>query len=263
MQSDAVNVQTTNGARSGLITRDTIEEISTKGRDFAGLLKLLPGVVDTRNREAPGWESMNNLTINGRASFNFSYDGVTNKDTGQNAGNFAAPALDSIAEVRVQASNFQAEYGRSSGATMTVVTRSGSRDFRGSAAFYKRDDSLNGNEYSRRILCADAASTVQSAALQVRQLGVDPRRTRAYSEDLVQSKPRQAVLLLVAGSARTHRPGTLNQRRVPTALERQGDFSQTFDNLGRPVFIRDPLLAGNCAATTGGPACFAGNRIPS
>ena len=133
-------MQTTNGARTGLITRDTIEEISTKGRDFAGLLKLLPGVVDTRNREAPGWESMNNLTINGRASFNFSYDGVTNKDTGQNAGNFAAPALDSIAEVRVQASNFQAEYGRSSGATVTVVTRSGSKDFRGSAAFYKRDD---------------------------------------------------------------------------------------------------------------------------
>ena len=134
VQSETVNVQTTNGARTGLITRDTIEEISTKGRDFAGLLKLLPGVVDTRNREAPGWESMNNLTINGRASFNFSYDGVTNKDTGQNAGNFAAPALDSIAEVRVQASNFQAEYGRSSGATVTVVTRSGSRDFRGSGA---------------------------------------------------------------------------------------------------------------------------------
>ena len=55
--------------------------------------------------------------------------------------------------MRVQTSNFQAEYGRSSGATITVVTRSGSKDFRGSAAFYKRDDALNGNEYSRRILC--------------------------------------------------------------------------------------------------------------
>ena len=148
VQADGGQVQTTNGARAGLITRETMDDIATKGRDFAGLLKLLPGVVDTRNREAPGWESMNNLTINGRASFNFSYDGVTNKDTGQNAGNFAAPALDSIAEVRVQASNFQAEYGRSSGATITVVTRSGSRDFHGSAAFYKRDDALNGNEYN-------------------------------------------------------------------------------------------------------------------
>ena len=97
VQAEAVHVQTTSGARSGLITRDNIEDIALKGRDFAGLLKLLPGVIDTRNREAPGWESMNNLSINGRTSFNFSSDGVTNKDTGQNAGNFASPSLDSIA----------------------------------------------------------------------------------------------------------------------------------------------------------------------
>jgi hypothetical protein len=96
VQSEAVQVQTTSGARSGLITRDNIEDIALKGRDFAGMLKLLPGVIDTRNREAPGWENMNNLSINGRTSFNFSYDGVTNKDTGQNGANYAAPALDSI-----------------------------------------------------------------------------------------------------------------------------------------------------------------------
>src|SRR5205085_5108926 len=90
---------------------------------------------------------------NGRNSFNFSYDGVTNKDTGSNSGNYAAPALDSIAEVRVQTSNFQAEYGRSQGATITVVTRSGSKNFHGSAAYYKRDDALNSNEYQRRVNC--------------------------------------------------------------------------------------------------------------
>src|SRR6185436_753552 len=109
VQADAVQVQTTNGARSGLITRDNIEDIALKGRDFAGMLKLMPGVIDTANREAPGWQNMLGLSINGRASFNFSYDGVTNKDTGQNAANYAAPGLDSIAEIRVQASNFQAE----------------------------------------------------------------------------------------------------------------------------------------------------------
>ena len=110
-------------------------------------------MVDTSAREAPGWGSMQNLSINGRGSFNFSYDGVTNKDTGSNSGNYAAPALDSIAEVRVQASNFQAEYGRSSGATISVITRSGTKDFHGTAAFYKRDDDWNGNEFSRRQQC--------------------------------------------------------------------------------------------------------------
>ena len=63
-----------------------------KGRDFASYLKLLPGVIDTSAREAPGWGSMGGLSINGRSGgFNFSYDGVTNKDTGSNSGNYAAP----------------------------------------------------------------------------------------------------------------------------------------------------------------------------
>ena len=264
VQSEAVQVQSTSGARSAVITRDNMEDIALKGRDFAGMLKLLPGVIDTRNREAPGWENMNNLSINGRTSFNFSYDGVTNKDTGQNGGNFAAPALDSIAEIRVQTSNFQAEYGRSSGATISVVTRSGTRDFHGSAAFYKRDDSFNGNEYQRRILC-DQGQTANcappfyafdNAAWTLGGPVLLPKASFNRNRNKLFFFFSQDVL------GRTD-PGTLNQRRVPTALERRGDFSQTVDNQNRLIFIRDPLLAGNCAATTGGPACFANNVIPA
>src|SRR4029450_3732079 len=137
-----------------MITRENFEDISLKGRDFAGMLKLLPGVIDTSAREAPGWGSMGGLSINGRGGgFNFSYDGVTNKDTGSNSGNYAAPALDSIAEVRVQTSNFQAEYGRSSGATITVVTRAGTKNFHGSAAYYKRHASLTANDFLRKQPC--------------------------------------------------------------------------------------------------------------
>ncbi len=262
--SEAALVQTTNAARSGLVEREQIEDISMKGRDFAGYLKLLPGVIDTSAREAPGWGSMGGLSINGRSGgFNFSYDGVTNKDTGSNSGNYAAPALDSIAEVRVQTSNFQAEYGRSSGATITVVTRSGTKDFHGSAAYYKRDTSLNGNEFSRRQQCSlgvtaqcdpplyEFDNTAWTLGGPVLIPGTSFNRNRNklfffWSQDVL---------------ARTD-PGSLNQRRMPTALERRGDFSETFDSQGRLVFIRDPLLAGNCNAVTGGPACFPGNIIP-
>ena len=145
-----------------------MEDIALKGRDFAGLLKTLPGVIDTSARAAPGWGSMQNLSINGRGSFNFSYDGVTNKDTGSNSGNYAAPALDSIGEVRVQASNFQAEYGRSSGATIIVVTRSGTKDFHGSGAFYKRDERGTG-----------MSSRVGSNAGLDRQPSASPHYTRS------------------------------------------------------------------------------------
>ncbi len=207
-----------------MITRDNIEDIALKGRDFAGMLKLLPGVVDVSNREAPGWGSMGGLSINGRSGgFNFSYDGVTNKDTGSNSGNYAAPALDSIAEVRVQTSNFQAEYGRSSGATITVITRSGSKDFHGSAAYYKRDTGLNGNEFSRRQQCGlGVTAQCKPPLYKFDNDGVDARRPGAGAGHRLQQGAQQAVLLLLAGPAARTDPGGLNQRRMPTALERKG-----------------------------------------
>jgi hypothetical protein len=264
VQSETVRVQTTTGERSATITSAQIEDVGLRGRDFMGTLKVLPGVIDTSARDAPGWGSVGNMSINGQTSFNFSYDGVTNKDTGSNSGNYAAPALDSIAEVKVQASNFQAEYGRSSGATITVVTKSGSRNFRGSMAYYKRHESLNTNTWDRRRQC-DAGQTASCAKAPYRFdntawtlggpvliPGVDFNRNRDklfffFSQDLL---PRTD-------------PGTLQLSTMPTELERNGDFSQTFDSQGRLRFIRDPQHGGACNVNTGGPGCFPGNVIPA
>lgn len=265
VMSEAALVQTTTAARSAVIQRQQIEDIAVKGRDFASYLKLLPGVIDTSAREAPGWGSMGGLSINGRSGgFNFSYDGVTNKDTGSNSGNYAAPALDSIGEVRVQTSNFQAEYGRSSGATITVVTRAGTKDWRGSAAYYKRDDKLNGNEFSRRQQCGRG----QTAQCKAPLYEFDNTAWTLGGPVLIPgtrfNKGRDKLFFFWSQDllSRTD-PGTLNQRRMPTALERKGDFSQTFDSRGSLVHIRDPLRPGTCGTTSGGPACFPGNVIPS
>jgi hypothetical protein len=262
---DTQLVQTATSARSGLVTRDQIDAIALKGRDVLGMVSLMPGVVDTNPREAPSWNLLSGLSINGRGSFNLTYDGVNNKETESNFGNLASPALDSIAEVRVQTSNFQAEYGRSSGASITVITRSGSKDFRGSAAFYKRDAALNGNEFSRKHQCRQGDRDACQAPLYrfdnyawtlggpvlVPGTGFNAGRNRLFffwSQDLL---------------LRTD-PGVLTQRRMPSALERRGDFSQTFDTQGRLINIRDPLLSGNCStAGTRGPACFPGNVIPA
>ena len=47
------------------LVRQQMDDIALKGRDLAGYLKLLPGVIDTGNREAPGWQNMLGLSING------------------------------------------------------------------------------------------------------------------------------------------------------------------------------------------------------
>jgi hypothetical protein len=267
VQSETIKVQTLTGERSATITATQMEAIGLRGRDFMGSLKTLPGVIDTSARDAPGWGSVGNMTINGQNSFNFSYDGVTNKDTGSNSGNYAAPALDSIAEVKVQASNFQAEYGRSSGATITVVTKSGTRDFRGTAAYYKRNEKFNANTWDRRRQCAagQAASCAKApyrfdntawtigGPVLVPGTGFNHNRDKLFfffSQDLL---PRND-------------PGTLQLSTMPTALERAGDFSQTFNSAGQVRWIKDPILAAQglaCNVNTGGPGCFPDNKIPA
>jgi hypothetical protein len=257
-------VQTTTGARSARITRSNLDDIARRGRDALGLLKLMPGVIDTNTREAPSWNLLTGLSINGRSTgINLAYDGVTNRASEAVGGNFAAPSVDSIGEVRVQSANFQAEYGRSSGASINVITRSGSKDFRGSAAFYKRDAALNGNEYQRKQQCAQGDRLSCEAALYrfdnfawtlggpilVPSTAFNRQRNRLFffwSQELL---------------ARTD-PGTLNLRRMPTARERLGDFSETVDSAGKRIFIRDPKGQGPCSLTGGGEGCFAENIIP-
>src|ERR1035438_8248926 len=55
--------------------------------------------------------------------------------------------MDSIAEVRVLTSNYQAEYGRNAGGSITVITKSGTRDFHGSAFDFYRNETLNANDF--------------------------------------------------------------------------------------------------------------------
>src|SRR5262245_1144087 len=208
---------------------------------------------------------MRGLSINGRSGgFNFFYATITNKDMAPNSGNYAAPALDSIAEVLVQTSNFQAEYGRSSGATVTVVTRSGSKDFHGSAAYYKRDDAWNGNEFARRRACGLGVTAQCKPPDYTFDNGAWTLGGPVLLPGTSFNRGRNKLFFFFSQDilSRTD-PGNLNERRMPTQLERNGDFSQSTDNQGRLLFIRDPQLAGNCNVTTGGPACFPGNVIPA
>lgn len=188
--NEAPFVQTTTSARSGQITRDNIEDIALKARDVMALLVLLPGVVDTNPREAPSWTSSSGLSINGRsAGFNFSYDGITNKGTDGGA-LLAAPALDSIAEVRVQSSNFQAEY-------RPQFRRFNHDDH---AQRFQRLPRQRGLLQARRLAQRQRVHqegpvperpdrSVQTGALRVRQLCLDAGRSRARAGKHLQPRP--------------------------------------------------------------------------
>jgi hypothetical protein len=65
VQAETARLQTQSAERSGLISTEQTQNVPLKGRDYLGLLKILPGVVDTQNRNAPGWNNLSSVSVNG------------------------------------------------------------------------------------------------------------------------------------------------------------------------------------------------------
>lgn len=250
VQSEAARLQTESAERSGLITSRQMAELPLKGRSYMGTAKLLPGVIDSANRESPGWNDLVGININGTraGSINLTLDGVSSLDTGSLTGPYLAPSIDAVGEVKVLLSNYQAEYGRSSGATILTVIKSGTRDFHGSAYYFLRNEAFNANEWLNnksglprpRYRYNYPGYTLGGPVLLP---GTNFNRNRDklfffWSQEFL---PIQA-------------PSTTQTQTFPTALERNGDFSQSFDTNGSLIVIRDPF---------NGNTPFAGNRIPT
>ncbi len=248
--AEAVRIQTESAERSGLINSRQMMELPLKGRSYMGTAKLLPGVVDSANRESPGWNDLTGMNINGTraGSINLTLDGVTSLDTGSLTGPYLAPSIDAVAEVKVLLSNYQAEYGRSSGATINTVIKSGTREFHGSAYYFLRNEALNANEW-----------------LNNRQGLKRPRYRFNYPGYTLGgpvilpgtsfNKERNKLFFFWSQEFLPLKiPSSQYTMTMPTALERNGDFSQSFDQGGTLIRVNDPLNGG---------AQFPGNVIPS
>ena len=130
-----------------------MSNVTLRGRDMFGYLKLIPGVVDNSsgttnagNRDVTSPNAIRGITINGNTSaLNFTVDGITDMDTGSNSTLHYEPNVDSIQEMKVLTSNYQAEFGRNSGGTITVVTKNGTQQFHGSMVWNHRHEGFNAN----------------------------------------------------------------------------------------------------------------------
>ncbi|MDP2997840.1 MAG: carboxypeptidase regulatory-like domain-containing protein, partial [Bryobacterales bacterium] len=248
VEAQGASVQTVSAERSGTVTANQLSTLLLKGRDFMGLLKLLPGVVDTAARDAPGSSSLAGLNIQGGRgnTANLTLDGITNLDTGNGTGPYFQPSMDAIAEVKVLLSNYQAEYGRNSGATINVIMKSGSRDFHAGGYYYKRNEALNANNFFNN-------STSRPRDRYRYDLFGYTFGGPVYIPGKFNRNRDKLFFFFSQEIAPQKRPLTMGFRSTPTALERQGDYSQTLESDGgRLIVIRDP--------TTG--QAFPGNVIP-
>ena len=125
-------VETSRSALGTTITTSEIEELPIAGRNFATLAQLTPGVTSTAGA---GVSSSGQLTRN----TTYLIDGLSNDDDSV-AGQRGGFSVDAIKEFIVVANSSAAEYGQSSGAIVSVVTRSGTNNLNGRGFYYHRDD---------------------------------------------------------------------------------------------------------------------------
>src|SRR4051812_746240 len=131
-----------------------VQELPLNNRNFVQLATLAPGVSsDLTDEVGVGLASTVSLSINGarRNAVNWLVDGVSNVDVGSNITLLSTPTLESIAEFKIITNSYQAEWPRSGGGIVNVVTKSGSNRFSGSVYEFLRSDKLNANSYFRNL----------------------------------------------------------------------------------------------------------------
>ena len=140
----AANVETVNQTVGTSIVGETIQRAPLDGRDVLDLAKLLPGVTETNDDStAAGTYSI----AGGRSdSVTFLLDGALNNNLLDNSVVYN-PNPDTIAEFRILESNYSAEYGRNGGGVISVVTKSGTNNWHGSAFEFLRNDAFNANTF--------------------------------------------------------------------------------------------------------------------
>ncbi len=238
VQADAAMVETRSGTIKGVVDQQRIVELPLNGRNAANLVLLVPGTVDLMAGNSRGsgdaiqggtYPGGQAVASNGARSdgLNYLLDGGSNRDPYTNV-NDPFPNPDALQEFVVQTNNYGAEYGRASGAVVSVVTKSGTNEFHGGAFEFVRNEKFNArNFFSPK---ADILKRNQFGG----SLGGPVVRDKVFFFGTIQGTTLRAL------------PASLNSV-VPTAAQRAGDFSSISRQL------KDP--------ETGTP--FSNNQIPT
>ena len=257
-------VNTTSGEVARVIDRQQVQNLALNGRNYIQLLSLVPGVALLNDDQLELTTSLatGNQSINGNRgqTNNVTVDGGFNLQSGSNASQINNVGIDYIQEVKIQTSNFSAEYGRNSGAQVSLVTRSGGNSFHGSVFEFIRNDKLDARSFFAPI----------RPTLRFNNFGY------SIGGPIFKDK-----LFFFGGQEWKYirRLSNAQRRTVPTLAELNGDFSVRL--AGRngirgdadDLVLRDPNNAANtCVApvvNTAGvvttPAirtgCFGGNNV--
>jgi hypothetical protein len=244
--AEAAVVQTASQERSAVLNDRQMAQLSTPGRDYLNMLKVLPGVTYPDGGGAQALGTTSTPIINGARNdyAAISLDGVVANNRGiGNTENMVN--LDTIAEVKVLIANYQAEYGKNAGAIVNVITKGGTQQFHGTGYWYKRHEMWNANNFFNN------RSSLARPRYRYNTLGYNIGGPIYWPGKFNSAKDKlfffwsQEYLPNVTPSVRTY--------TFPTDLERAGNFSQSLQSNNALIPVRDPAAG----------AVFPGNIIPA
>lgn len=269
VSAEVTPVQTTSAENSGELDVHQIENELAVGRDFMALVRTIPGVVGDEGSSSLGGSTT--PYVNGlRNVYNSAnLDGISGTPRpGQHMD--TSPNLDSISEVKVLTSGYQAEYGEGAGgAVINVVTKSGTQQFHGTAYYYGRNEAFNANNWFNKY------NGVARPRYRYNTVGGNLGGPVFWPNHLNTTK-NKLFFFYSQEYWPDKSPEGLKYYTMPTQLEAQGDFSQTFQQgltnpgPGDVINIKMPgASAASCPVTNnsvkGAPndsGCYQGNKLP-
>ncbi len=258
-------LQSTSGERSFTLESEALKNIANNGRMLFNFANLVPGAVQNGTSGTENGQ-VSSFTVNGQRpnSNNMTIDGVSNIDTGDNGGNMATTNIDAVAEFKLLTNAYQAEYGRAVGGQLQVVTKSGTQAFHGSGYWYGRRSDWNANTWTNKRAAAPPP-VGNGAEIPIAK---SSRNDYGYTfggpifiPGVFNTDKKKLFFFWSQEYQRRSDPAAERQARVPTALERAGDFSKSVDSSGNPFpYIRDwtKNLPCNASNTSG---CFADGGV--
>jgi len=202
-------LQTSDSQVGTLVENKQIVDLPLAARDFMQLSLLAPGVVESRDNirhQASRGTWQGSFSVHGQSGkYNqYIFDGLVGKEV-QHQTNIFAPSVDSIQEIRVQTSNYSAEFGGEAGGHINVVTKAGTNEFHGALFEFLRNTKLNAREKF-----ADRRAQLNRNTFGA-VLGGRIRRDKTF--------------FFGGWDSMRLRQGFTQNTTVPTPAFRQGDFS--------------------------------------
>jgi len=268
VEANAIAVQADSGELSNVITGQQVAQLAVNGRGIYQLAALAPGASSQINPSAP------NTPVGGDAGVEFNgmrqnhniylLDGGENDDRGGAGGMSIAPSSDAIAEFRALTSNYSADYGLSSGGTMTLVLKSGTSTIHASAWEFNRNDALDARNFFN-----PAPNKV--AKLRQNVFGFNVGGPVTFGK--LYNPERKKTFFFYNMEWRRYINGGLTNQTVPDTATYGGNFSSLATPINVPSAsqVAASVLAKNCngpgpgglpaGIVQGSP--FPGNIIPS